>query len=115
MKLVCRPNIKSIPGHQQGKPCGFSITLYADSCVAFWRGMTWREKLANVLRRWANIADRTSSLTITPYGPSDAIKFDDIVDALGLGLNGTAANYLNQLVIERRLEKETISENELAG
>lgn len=95
---MCKPIVTEIPSKNNG-PCGFSIRSHGDACAAFWLGETWRTKLANVLRRWADKAEGVQSFTVVGNAPSQ-IAFTDVLDASAIGFNG-ASEYLNDLWRDR--------------
>ena len=95
---MCKPVVTDLPIHQDG-PCGFSVRSYPDACAAFSTGDTWRQSVANVLRRWADKAEGVQSLVIVAHGPPQ-IVYRDAIDAAVVGFNG-ATKYLNDLWRER--------------
>jgi len=95
---MCKPTVTSLNIKQYG-PCGFNIRSFSDACAAFTLGTSWRVKLANVLRRWADKAEGVRSLTVVGYGPSQ-ITYDDILEGATVGFNG-AGKYLNDLWRDR--------------
>lgn len=95
---MCKPATTELPIHRDG-PCGFTVRSYSDACAAFSLGWSWRARVANVLRHWADKAEGVRSLVIVAEGPPQ-ITFGDALDAATVGFNG-ANQYLNDLWRER--------------
>jgi hypothetical protein len=95
---MCKPSVTVLPLHSDG-PCSFSVRSYTDACGAFSLGWSWRTKIANVLRVWADKAEGAQSLVIVASGPSQIVQ-QDVIDAAVVGFNG-ATQYLNDLWRER--------------
>lgn len=95
---MCKPSVTQLPVHSDG-PCSFSIRSFSSACSALSLGYSWRNSLANVLRRWADKAEGVRSLVITGYGPAN-MTYQDVVDAATVGFNG-ANKYMNDLWRDR--------------
>jgi len=95
---MCKPKVTDLGVKFQG-PCGFEVYSHGDACAAFWLGSTWRNRIANVLRRWADKVAGVRSITVVGYGPSQ-ITFNDVVDAVTIGFTG-GGKYLNDLWRDR--------------
>lgn len=95
---MCKPTTRALTIPADG-PCNFSIRSYASVCGAFSLGWSWRASLANVLRTWADRAEKSHSLVIVAHGPPQ-IAFDDVIDAATIGFTG-ATKYLNDLWRDR--------------
>ncbi len=95
---MCKPKVTDLGIKFQG-PCGFNVRSHSDACAAFSLGETWRVKVANVLRRWADKAEGVKSMTVIGYGPSQ-ITYDDVLEGATVGFNG-GAKYLNDLWRDR--------------
>lgn len=96
---MCKPTVTHLPIARPTGPCGWNVRTYANACAAFSDGGSVRQRIANVLRRWADKAEGRQTIVLYPYGPP-SIRQRDAIDALAHGVNA-ATVYLNDLYRDR--------------
>lgn len=95
---MCKPSVTTLKLVGDG-PCWFTVRSYNATCDAFSLGWSWRARVANVLRLWADKVEREKSFVIVARGPSQ-VTFADVTDAATIGFN-TATKYMNDLWRDR--------------
>lgn len=96
---MCKPAVMELSLIKDG-PCTFSVRSHTNACAAFSLGWSWRGRVANVLRRWADKAEGVRSLVVVATAPPGIVTFEDTCDAATVGFNG-ATQYLNDLWRDR--------------
>lgn len=95
---MCKPPVRHLEVTANG-PCWFTARTHSDACAAFSLGISWRQSVANVLRRWADAAEGVTSFVVVGHAPPQ-IEMNDVTDALSVGLN-ESNQYLNDLWRDR--------------